>query len=236
MFDTSYGRAFALGIVSRQSPGLRKGLAVLAALAGLLGAPSSAAASIIFDSLGGSYTSASGIAYDGPSGYADQAIGSSFTVGPQDYTLERIGLVLWPGAGASGQTMTLDLRADEGGAPGAVLESFVVAETDITYNALLLRNSLLAPVLSANTTYWLTATPSLGFNAAWAFNNTGATGLAVATTAPFTAWNVFAGDASHAMRIEGTELPPPAAVPEPSTLLLLGTGIAASAWRQRRAR
>jgi len=85
-------------------------------------------------------------------------------------------------------------------------------------------------VLNANTTYWLvgyTADPSGSFG--WLQNTTGQTGSFASKTG-IGPWSPDLTDLTPAFQINGT----PAAIPEPSTLLLLGSGLAGLggvAWR-----
>jgi hypothetical protein len=202
-----------------------------------LGLPSVCSAETIYTSLEGMNGTTVTVHYDGPGGYQDHALGSQFTVGPQDYSFDRLGIAAWAFDSAlDDATMTLALRADDQGTPGAILEAFTIPAADIVGNGTTLaRSSVLHPLLSAGTSYWITAVPGMGFSMGWALNTQGT--LATFGHAPgaqlFQEWNTFANLPALAMVVEATSLPP-AAVPEPSTFALLGTGIAALVQRRRR--
>lgn len=203
-----------------------------------LGLPSVGSAETIYTSLsvGGPLPTTVAVHYDGPGGFSDHALGSQFTVGPQDYSFDRFGILTWglPDV-PDDATMTLALRADDQGKPGAILEAFTIAAADVGHLTTLARSSVLHPVLSAGTSYWITAVPGMDFTLHWALNMQGM--LATFGHAPggpaFDYWNTFANMPALAMVVEATPLPP-ATVPEPSTFALLGTGIAALVRRRRR--
>jgi hypothetical protein len=210
---------------------------VILAVGLALGLPSVCSAETIYtslESLNGPHVT---VHNDGPGGYVDHALGSQFTVGAQDYSFDRLGIAAWVFPSAlPDATMTLALRADDQGKPGAILEAFTIPIADIVGGGTTLaRSSVLHPLLSAGTSYWITAVPGMGISMGWGLNTQGMLAtFGHASGAPlFEDWNTFANMQALAMIVEATPLPP-TTVPEPSTFALLGTGIAALVRRRRR--
>ncbi len=208
-------------------------------LAVFVAGPSAAQADIIFSSLGPQqqFPSYVLLTNDGASAGTDTAHATSFTVSGQDYTFDAVGLHLyrpadWLPYDYSAGSMTLALRADDQGKPGAILEAFSVLESEILGDMVLTRTSLLNPVLTAGSAYWITAVPDPGFHVGWLLNTAGFLGRANALS-PFTQWNVLSNAAAPEMSVSGTPLPDVPSVPQPSSLLLLGTGLVAGGRHMR---
>jgi hypothetical protein len=75
--------------------------------------------------------------------------------------------------------ITVALMADAGDQPGAVLERFTVDPSTLgalgTNNAPVVLTSLLNPLLTAGTRYWITVSSTVTNSIAWSLNNTGDT-------------------------------------------------------------
>jgi hypothetical protein len=195
--------------------------------------PAPARADVIFSNLGpgDSYNCCSGWTLFGSDLPIDTDRAFAFTPAA-DYTLDSIDLALtWLGGTNAADVW---LMSDEGGAPGSILESFLISSlpTFNTTNTLLTTaDSTLNPLLSAGVQYWVassahSADGSLSFN----WNITGDEGLASRDNGG--PWGVSTSFlTSGAFRVNGT---PAAPVPEPSSVLLLAAGVLGLLSRTRR--
>jgi hypothetical protein len=140
--------------------------------------------------------------------------GDPFLVSVSDYQLNSITLPLAYVSGPT-QDAQVQLRADNGGLPGAVIETFQftnLPQISAVYEPPTTEASTAHPVLQAGQEYWLIASAIDGDEDVWQMNTTGDLGLHAQSDdgAPFVGESGTRG----AFRVEGT------AVPEPCTTSL----------------
>ena len=193
----------------------------------LLGVSSRGEASTIFTNYGpgGTYLAGNGLGTSSPTA-------SSFTP-TMDALLTSISLALEKNGPT--QFANIYLMADSGGVPGIVLESFlnvaVTSEFDVITSPPVTVTSTLMPALSAGTLYWVGVQQAAGStNVFWDQNSTGDTGRAFSTGTIAGPWTATPLNLAGAFSVDGQA----AAVPEPGSLLLLGSGAAGLVVRLRR--
>jgi hypothetical protein len=199
-----------------------------------MGISSHALADVIFSNFGPGYTynvSSGNVVGDGFDGsiYSE---GDSFTpIQNAVFGSLRIALSeVFPGS--QGTSLTISLAADSGNAPGAVLESWLLAPGSLgllgNNNAPVVLNSSLNLTLLAGTEYWITASlGGMGNAVAWNWNSTGDMNAHAINDG--SGWFSPSGMTPGAFELDSA-----ASVPEPSTLALFGVAFAGLASRTRR--
>jgi hypothetical protein len=131
--------------------------------------------------------------------------------------------------------LQFSVRSTVNGVPGAPLETFEYPNLPRfdQLNAVFSATSEQQPLLRAGLPYWLMASGVDGW-AVWNLNNSGQRGPLAITEDFGPCCTIFDDTPTGAFRVTGT--PSAAAVPEPTSLLLFGTGlltVEAKRWRQR---
>jgi hypothetical protein len=164
-------------------------------------------------------------------GFIDRA--ASFTVpGPQDVLFESAELGFHLQTGSAAATVQLATNV-AGNIPGAIIESINILLPAPSVNpTIIMATSSMNPILTAGSTYWIIASVSVPSTmATWGPNNTGALGdTATRTNFQNGQWFLQPTTATPSLRVNAL----PAGVPEPSTMLLVGAGLASAAFRRRR--
>lgn len=132
--------------------------------------------------------------------------------------------------------LVVNLDANAGGKPGAVLESFSVSASVLgpfgTFHAPLMLNSVLHPTLTAGTEYWVTLTTDLNNTLVWNLNSIGQVSSEASSTDGGVTWTAPSSLATGALQVNGVSSTSP--VPEPASFGLLATGLAMLAGSRRR--
>ena len=203
-------------------------MAVMAAIA-LYAAP--LPAGVIYSNLGpgDSFSPISGwvVATLASQEHVDQAIAMPFTVIGTNDTFTSAELAMSLAHGTS--SLNISLTADAGGLPGDVIETMSVSVLN-SEPALVTATSSLLPTLTAGSTYWITAVASGDLSSVWMFAeslgmpifgtvgysyNSGDSWSTSSTTPPR---DPLTSNEQAAFRVNGV------AVPEPTSLTLLGLG------------
>ncbi len=205
-------------------------LSVVAALT-LLFCATAGATDVLYTTLGpgGQYDTASGYFVDG-SNYYNQVLSMNFTPNATENLADAV-LALGNYAG-SNSPINLYLQSDAGGMPGATLATLTQQGTIQPFSGgggLVTFNCSGCGQITAGTQYWLTAWETdPNTEQAWMYAYQDQVGnLAFDQTGSIDGpWNLYTGTVSG-FQIDG-------AVPEPGTLVMLGSGIVAAAAGLRR--
>jgi hypothetical protein len=115
---------------------------------------------------------------------------------------------------------TVSLDANNGGMPGATIESFTVSGPALgsfgANNPPLVLDSVLNPLLTAGTRYWVTAASDLNNSIAWNLNSTGDSSSEALSADDGTTWFAPSGLTPGAYQVNGVQ-----ATPEPSEFWIL---------------
>jgi hypothetical protein len=157
--------------------------------------------------------------------------GNQFVIdGTQSYLLDTIEVAI----GLISGTNEVDvwLMSDVGDEPGAIIESFNFAGQmgDFgEYNPLLVGTSVLNPVLTPGTKYWLIASaPQSDTWASWNLSDPDINGLRAVRESETNPWSIYSDATMAAFRVNGEVIPAPGAV------VLVGIGMGCISWLRRR--
>lgn len=173
----------------------------------------------------------------------DEVAFSFIVQGIGDYTLQQIDAAVSIFGDPQGpNTLTLNLISDFDNLPNDVIESIIVDNAMGPFHALnppIFAPSVLHPVLQAGNKYWLSAVPaSFDTSAAWNINGKGIIGDRVGRIVGQTPWAHQVADDNFegTFRILGEPVSPSPLVPEPTSILLLGIGLAGLGVQESRRR
>jgi hypothetical protein len=176
----------------------------------------------VFNNFGPSFT------YDSLAGwlinYPPEEAFAFIPVG-NSYSLTSIALAVCSEGGVPAPSLGLELTSDSSGHPGAVLESWTSTATGVcgSLNPPVSDVSVLHPSLIAGDQYWLVANSIGGESLDWNWNSIGDLGLHAFSVDYGSTWILDPGETMGAFEIVGSPLKP---VPEPRTLLLVGSCLA----------
>ena len=121
------------------------------------------------------------------------------------------------------ESFVVALRSDSSDSPGAVIESFSFVGTTLgglgSPNAPIMATSVLHPMLTSGTQYWVTVSASSNFAIAWNDNNTGDPSDQAVSSDGGATWFSPSGMTPSAYEIDGTIT----GVPEPASQILFGS-------------
>lgn len=206
---------------------------LLALLAAVCVCSLPAAAGTIFDDFGpgNSYNCCNGWTVSGPSSPPGQFISANqFTAGGGGGTVSQIDLAIGLVVGSG--TGTVSLYTVSGGVPGSLLGSWAYTAHQSFGNCCAIESITVSggPTLVGGTDYFLVLTADGSTWNAWNLNDQGATGLDLFSRDNGNSWNSNGIQSLGAFRILSGD----AGVPEPGTLVMLGSGVLAAAGAFRR--
>jgi hypothetical protein len=192
-------------------------------------APGIASAGVIFTNFGAvfSYDVTSGNPVGNAFDSNNYAEGVSFTPSGTG-NLSSISLALSCFFVCS-NSFTVDLTADARSQPGAIIESFSLSGAALglvgNNNPPEVAVSVLKPLLTAGTTYWITTSSPLTDSITWNFDSIGDTSPEALSIDEGATWFSPSGFTPGALQVNST--------PEPATALLVGSIILAVAFHRR---
>jgi hypothetical protein len=213
----------------------------LLALAIVLGdCRSQAWAYVLFSNLG------PGDTYDGTQGYSVSAIGSEaamevaqampFTP-TSSASLRSIELAVQLASGTN--AVNVQLLNDNGNSPGSVIETYLAVDQMVPFDmtsagSLVKVDSLINPVLTAGTQYWVAAFPGAPDNwSIWTLSNSDVRPTAESLDGGVT-WTVFPSSPVAAFRVNA--VPEPASLTISSLLVVAGLAVYNRRWHINRRR
>ena len=191
-------------------------------------APAVAPASVIFTDFGAGHSyditggNPIGNAFDG-NNYAE---GESFTPAA-NANFGSVSVAMGCNVGCPvAANFTISLTSDSGDSPGAAIESFIFTSFTLgatgLNNAPIIATSVLKPLLTSGTQYWITVASSIAYSSTWNWNSTGDTADQAISVDGGASWFSPSGLTPGAFEVDSAAT---ATTPEPGTSLLLGAGL-----------
>ena len=159
-----------------------------------------------------------GDVFDGTQGsaiFSAQTMANQFTVSGNDYLFDELEFPASVNYGTN--LLNVSLRADNSGAPGSIIESFLVSGLPTDIAGIRSVNSALHPTLQSGTSYWIVMAPGASDSSGCWPKNWGLSGTVA--YGPGSSWTV-GEDYANIFRVSGS-----AVVPEPSSLMAMFAGL-----------
>jgi hypothetical protein len=210
---------------------------ILSACTLLFVAPAVSRADILFTNFGPGFSYNANVGnFVGDDGAGDNAAqADTFTSGLTE-TLSSIEIAL-SCFGPCGGVVDVSLRTNAAGLPGGVLETFIVVDATLsalgTNNSPITLNSILHPLLTSGTAYWVSVTGDPANSVAWNLNTTGDASPELFSPDGGATWlSLGFTPGAYEVNGQGSAVPEPASVPVLASMIAV---IGVLTWRRRKA-